>query len=85
MHESPAPTLRGSATKPQASTINLHCGTCHGAISPKQGLSLIDPTALSADDRLRTLRAVVTGAMPPETESPLTDADRTAILRELTE
>jgi hypothetical protein len=83
VHEPPTPSLRGSATNPQASTINLRCATCHGATSPKQGLSLIDPTALSADDRLRTIRAVVTGAMPPATESPLTDIDRTAILREL--
>ena len=82
-HEPPSPSPRESATKPQASTIKLRCASCHGAISPKQGLSLIDPTALSADDRLRAIRAVVTGAMPPETESPLTDADRTAILREL--
>ena len=60
------------------------CTTCHGRTSPKQGLSLIDPLSLSAEDRLRSIRAVVSGEMPPADSEPLNDADRTAILRELT-
>jgi hypothetical protein len=69
---------------PRETAIVAHrCGACHGSISPKQGLSLVDPTALSAEDRLRALRAVVTGAMPPETEPKLSDADRNAIIHEL--
>jgi hypothetical protein len=64
--------------------IAQHCTSCHGRTSPKQGLSLVDPLSLSDFDRLRAIRAVVNGEMPPTEAEPLSDADRAAILRELT-
>jgi cytochrome c553 len=76
--------LRTGASQAQHPVIAQKCTSCHGRTSPKQGLSLVDPLSLSAEDRLRAIRAVVNGEMPPDTESPLTDADRAAILRELT-
>jgi cytochrome c553 len=66
------------------SLIAQRCTSCHGRTSPKQGLSLVDPLSLSDQDRLKALRAVINGEMPPAEADPLNDADRTAILRELT-
>jgi mono/diheme cytochrome c family protein len=67
----------------EASVVQRHCGACHGAVSPEQGVSLVDPSALSAEDRLRAIRAVITGAMPPDTEPKISNADRDSIIREL--
>jgi mono/diheme cytochrome c family protein len=75
--------LQGGAPKPARSLIAQRCTSCHGRTSPKQGLSLVDPLSLSDQDRLRAIRAVVNGDMPPAEGEPLADADRTAILREL--
>ncbi|MEX2138672.1 MAG: hypothetical protein WD894_05385, partial [Pirellulales bacterium] len=69
--------------KRDSSLVALRCGACHGRTSPKQGLSLIDLPALAAEDRLGAVRAVLDRSMPPETEAPLSDSDRAAILREL--
>jgi hypothetical protein len=65
------------------SLVTQRCTSCHGRTSPKQGLSLVDPLSLSDHNRLRAIRAVISGEMPPETEPPLADADRNALLREL--
>jgi mono/diheme cytochrome c family protein len=65
------------------SLITQRCASCHGRTSPKQGLSLVDPLSLSEHDRLRAIRAVLTGQMPPETEPALTESDRNAIVRDL--
>jgi mono/diheme cytochrome c family protein len=67
----------------ERSIIAQRCIACHGRTSPKQGLSLSDPHSLSAADRLRAIRAVVHGEMPPDTEPLLTAADREALVREL--
>lgn len=79
-----AAELRFGGLRSEHSLVAQRCTSCHGRTSPKEGLSLIDPPSLSAGDRLRAIRAVIHGEMPPETEPPLTDADRTALLRELT-
>jgi hypothetical protein len=76
--------FRGRASEPVGSIIAQKCTSCHGRTSPKQGLSLVDPLSLSEQDRLRAIRAVINGEMPPAEVDPLHDADRTAILRELT-
>jgi cytochrome c553 len=76
--------FRGRASEPERSITVQKCTACHGRTSPKQGLSLVDPFSLSDSDRLRAIRAVVNGEMPPAESDALTDADRTAILRELT-
>jgi len=76
--------FRGRASEPVDSIIAQKCTSCHGRTSPKQGLSLVDPLSLSDQDRLRAIRAVINGEMPPAEVDPLHDADRTAILRELT-
>jgi hypothetical protein len=76
--------LRTGDTRAPRSLIALRCTSCHGRTSPKQGLSLVDPLSLSDQDRLKAIRAVVNGDMPPAEADPLTDADRTTILRELT-
>jgi hypothetical protein len=73
------------ATTREHSILSQKCTTCHGRTSPKMGLSLADPSTLSAEDRLRALRAIIEGAMPPAGEPPLTPDERDAILRELTE
>ena len=74
----------GRASERERTIVVQKCTSCHGRTSPKQGLSLIDPLSLSAEDRLRSIRAVVSGEMPPAGSEPLNDVDRTAILRELT-
>jgi len=76
--------FHGRVSEPVSSIIAQKCTSCHGRTSPKQGLSLVDPRSLSDHDRLRAIRAVINGDMPPVEAEPLTDADRTAILRELT-
>jgi mono/diheme cytochrome c family protein len=73
LRDSPAPR----------SLIAQHCTSCHGRTSPKQGLSLVDPLSLSDQDRLKSIRAVINGEMPPADAEPLSEADRSAILREL--
>jgi mono/diheme cytochrome c family protein len=74
---------QATASEPARSLVTQHCTSCHGRTSPKQGLSLVDLPSLNAEDRLRALRAVFTGAMPPDTEPSLTNAQRDALLREL--
>jgi hypothetical protein len=76
--------FQGRASERERSLIAQRCTSCHGQTSPKQGLSLVDPLSLSDFDRLRAIRAVVNGEMPPADAEPLTDAQRTALLRELT-
>ena len=73
----------GRTSEPQRSIISQRCTSCHGRTSPKQGFSLVDPLSLSDHNRLRAIRAVINGEMPPDTEPPLTGADRNALLREL--
>jgi mono/diheme cytochrome c family protein len=68
-----------------SSILSLRCSACHGRTSPKMGLSLVDLPAISAEDRLRAIRAVLDGKMPPDDAEPLTEEDRAAILRELTD
>ncbi len=70
-------------SEPKRSIITQRCTSCHGRTSPKQGLSLADPFSLSDKDRLRAVRAVIKGDMPPDTEPLLTDDDRAALLAEL--
>jgi mono/diheme cytochrome c family protein len=69
----------------ETSIVAQKCASCHGRTSPKQGLSLVDPLSLSDADRLRAIRAVINGEMPPAEAEPLSEAGRTAILRELTD
>jgi hypothetical protein len=75
--------FRGRDSDRERSLIAQHCTSCHGRTSPKQGLSLIDPLSLSDHDRLRAIRAVVNGDMPPAEGEPLTAAQRAALLKEL--
>ena len=74
---------QATASEPARSLVTQHCTSCHGRTSPKQGLSLIDTLSLTAEDRLRAVRAVFNGEMPPDTEPSLTDAQRDTLLREL--
>jgi hypothetical protein len=76
--------LQGRGSEPEWSVVSQKCTSCHGRTSPQQGLSLVDPLSLSDKDRLRAIRAVVNGEMPPAEADPLSEADRAAILRELT-
>jgi mono/diheme cytochrome c family protein len=61
------------------SLIATHCATCHGGATPKAGLSL--DGSLTPQVRLRAIRAVLQGDMPPG--RPLAAAELTALLREL--
>ena len=74
---------QGRVSQPARPLITQRCASCHGRTSPKQGLSLVDPVSLSDHDRLRAVRAVINGEMPPDTENPLTDGDRAALVAEL--
>lgn len=82
--ESKNAALRSGASPAPQSLIAQRCTSCHGRTSPKQGFSLVDPLSLSDHDRLRAIRAVVNGDMPPAEADPLTEAQRAALLKELT-
>jgi mono/diheme cytochrome c family protein len=69
-----------SAPNP-SSLVVAHCASCHGGQTPKAGLSLQLPSALSPADRLRVIQAVITNRMPKG--SQLSSEERNAIIGEL--
>jgi len=64
--------------------LTAHCGKCHGEEKPKAKLTLTGPRdleqlAAERDHWFRVLAQVETGAMPPEGEKAISDAERQAV------
>src|SRR5262249_54459669 len=64
------------------SPIAAHCASCHGGPAPKGGFSLERVDQLQASDRLKAIRAVVSGRMPKG--GKLSNDEVRTILDELT-
>ena len=61
--QSPANTVAPISAVP-TSVVASHCASCHGGQTPRAGLSLEKIKDLNCGDRLRAIRAVMTGKMP---------------------
>ncbi|HEY2883209.1 MAG TPA: hypothetical protein VGJ15_12265 [Pirellulales bacterium] len=72
-----AATTQADRVQPE-SLVAARCANCHGGAAPKAGLSLEQLDSLSADDRLRAIRAVAAGRMPKGSR-PSTDEVRSLI------
>ncbi|HTQ40331.1 MAG TPA: cytochrome c [Pirellulales bacterium] len=79
-----SPSVAGpSSPDPQNSSAAVtHCASCHGGQNPKANLSLEHPETLSPTDRLKAVRAVITGRMPKG--SQISTEEIHAVITELT-
>jgi hypothetical protein len=74
------------ATKPAepitpASVLLAKCGQCHSGATPKGGITIDGVTAMSCELKLKALRAVADGKMPPKDK--LAPEDAGDVLQEL--
>ncbi len=58
-------TIGDKTAKPSASALFVErCSTCHSGANPKGGMSLDNLATLSAEQRLRSVRSIITEKMP---------------------
>jgi mono/diheme cytochrome c family protein len=70
-----------STSTHSTSEVVTHCAICHGGTAPKAKLSLEHPESLRAEDRLKTIQAVVSGQMPKG--SQLSSEEMRSVIAEL--
>ncbi|MDZ4820126.1 MAG: hypothetical protein SGJ20_14255 [Planctomycetota bacterium] len=77
------PISNDTAVTPQLPpALQQHCAKCHDA-KAAGGFSLREPEGLSSSDRLSAIRQVLSGAMPPKSEKPLSTEERLSVLEAL--
>lgn len=83
----PAPPPAGDVPGPGEDDVAIQaiasraCVSCHGQQNPKGGLSLLDVSQLTREDRLSAAAKIMLGVMPPGKPEALTDAEAQAWLK----